>query len=513
MREGNQDREERVALIAGEMRPRTASVRLARTRRGFIYRRVLLVSDLLALVAAYGALAVVSALAGRSPFSLEEYVLSALLVPVWVLLAHAVGLYHLSERRVDHSLADELSPVLVATTVWAWFLLLGSAALTSGPVQLLAPIVLWAATIVFVLCLRQVVLLLVRNRTWFRQPVVVIGDRDDLDRVLPRILRHPESGLDPVGMVCISASGFSVEPLDGVGRGPAESRRFEWNGASHPAPDRLAEVIRDSDVGRAIVAGWPESLAQRTDLVRGLTNSGICVDLVAGEPEALFSTAVLHHVEGLPMLTVQAAPMTRTSQVLKRVFDVVIAGTSLLVMTPFFAYVAIRIKLDSSGPVLFRQLRAGLDGRPFEMLKFRTMVEGADSMRSELRRRSIADNGHDGMFKIRDDPRITRFGARLRRWSLDELPQLWNVLRGDMSVIGPRPLPLDEARLAEDRLPARLSVRPGITGPWQVNGRSDIPFEDMVQLDYTYVTAWTMREDLRLLLRTVGSVLNHRGAY
>jgi exopolysaccharide biosynthesis polyprenyl glycosylphosphotransferase len=502
-----------LALVAGETRSPAATAGLVPTRRGFIYRRVLLLSDLLALVSAYGALVAVSAVADRSPYSVEEFALSAVLVPVWVLLAHAVGLYHLSERRVDHSFADELGPVHVATTVWAWFLLLASAAITAGPVQLLAPIVLWAAAIVFVLCLRQAVRLLVCHRTWFRQPVVVIGDRDDLDRVLPRILRHPESGLDPVGIVCISPSGFSVERLNGTSDSQPEPRRFEWNGAGHPAPDRLAKAITDSDVGRAIVAGWPESLAQRTDLVRALTNSGICVDLVAGEPEALFSTAVLHHVEGLPMLTVQAAPMTRTSLFLKRTLDVLIAGTALLVLTPFLAYVAIRIKLDSPGPVLFRQLRAGLDGRPFEMLKFRTMVEGADSMRPELRRRSIEEKGYEGMLKIRDDPRITRFGARLRRWSLDELPQLWNVLRGHMSLIGPRPLPLDEARLAEDCLPARLSVRPGITGPWQVNGRSDIPFDDMVKLDYTYVTAWTMREDLRLLLRTVGSVLNHRGAY
>jgi len=502
-----------LTLIAGATRRPNAGADLVPTRRGFIYRRVLLLTDLFALLAACATLIAANALVGREPFSAAELGLWALLAPVWVLLAHAVGLYHLSERRVDHSFADELGPVLMASTGWAWLVLLASAAFSSGEVDLLAPIALWAAMIAFVLCLRQVVRRLVRRRTWFRQPALVIGDRDDLDRVLPRILRHPESGLDPVGVVCISPDGFSLERLDGSHPDQAEPQRFEWNGAGHPAPDRLAKVISGSGVGRAIVAGWPESLAQRTDLVRGLTNSGICVDLVAGEPEALFSTAVLHHVEGLPMLTVQAAPMTRTSLILKRVFDVIVAGASLLVLMPFFAYVAVRIKLDSPGPVLFRQRRAGRDGRTFEMLKFRTMVEGADSMRSELRRRSIADNGREGMLKIRDDPRITRFGARLRRWSLDELPQLWNVVRADMSLIGPRPLPLDEAQLAEDRFPTRLSVRPGITGPWQVNGRSDIPFEDMVKLDYTYVTAWTMREDLRLLLRTVGSVLNHRGAY
>jgi lipopolysaccharide/colanic/teichoic acid biosynthesis glycosyltransferase len=186
-------------------------------------------------------------------------------------------------------------------------------------------------------------------------------------------------------------------------------------------------------------------------------------------------------------------------------------GIALVLLSPVFAWVAVRIKLDSDGNVFFRQRRAGRDGRPFEMLKFRTMVDGADSMRGSLR--AETDQEGSTLFKLSDDPRITPLGARLRRWSLDELPQLWNVLRGDMSLVGPRPLPLDEAFLAEEHYAERMKVRPGMTGPWQIHGRSDIPFEDMVKLDYTYVASWTMREDLRLLIRTAGAVLRGRGAY
>jgi lipopolysaccharide/colanic/teichoic acid biosynthesis glycosyltransferase len=201
--------------------------------------------------------------------------------------------------------------------------------------------------------------------------------------------------------------------------------------------------------------------------------------------------------------------MTRTALTLKRVIDTVIAAIGLIVLAPLLIYVAIRIRLDSSGPALFRQHRAGRDGATFEVLKFRTMVVAADEHRDELRN---ADPDA-GMLKLRDDPRVTKFGKKLRRSSLDELPQLWNVLRGDMSLVGPRPLPLDEAPLAQGHFADRHRVRPGMTGPWQIHGRSDIPFEDMVKLDYTYVSSWSLQEDLRLLVQTASVVLSGRGAY
>jgi lipopolysaccharide/colanic/teichoic acid biosynthesis glycosyltransferase len=252
-------------------------------------------------------------------------------------------------------------------------------------------------------------------------------------------------------------------------------------------------------------------MAERTELTRTLVDSQICVDYVSGEPESLYSSTALHYLEGLPILTIQPLRLWRGSMMLKRAFDVGVAAAGLTILSPILLYAAIRIRLDSPGPVFFRQARVGMDGREFSMIKFRTMIEEADTMRDDVRDLSI--HGGDGMLKVVNDPRITRYGAKLRRWSLDEVPQLWNVIRGDMSLVGPRPLPLDEAELVSGFFAERMTVRPGLTGPWQTQGRSDIPFEDMIKLDHMYVTNWTMREDLRLLASTLGAVTHGRGAY
>lgn len=199
---------------------------------------------------------------------------------------------------------------------------------------------------------------------------------------------------------------------------------------------------------------------------------------------------------------------------LKRSLDLLIAGPGLLLLTPIMALVAVLIRLESSGPILFRQARAGLGGAEFTCLKFRTMVPDAEARLDALESRNESAGGV--LFKIRSDPRITRLGRFLRRSSLDELPQLWNVLRGEMSLVGPRPLQRRDserlARLDPDAFSHRLSVPPGITGAWQVGGRSDVSSRQMIDLDLGYVNGWSLRRDLEILVRTVGVVFLGRGA-
>lgn len=478
-------------------------------RRGYMIRRLLLVCDLVALSSAFGLMELVISLAGRpgtGPLLTGVFIA---LIPIWVMLASLVGLYHLSERRVDQSIVDEIGPVAMITTVWSWLLLIVASALSVAPIELLGPMVAWLSAILAVLAFRALARRIARNSAWFRQPVLLIGSPEAIDRVLSRVIRHPELGLDPIASICMGEDSYEVRPL-----GELRSLRSDDLGGrvpGRPQPSEVEHLITEIGIGRVIVTGWSESVSERTELMRVLAGCEVCIDYVSGEPEALYSTAVLHHIEGLPILTIRPTA-TRTTRLLKRAIDITASAAGLAILSPVLVFVSLRIRLESPGPVVFRQSRVGIDGAHFELLKFRTMVDGADQMRDELRAREDRV-GAKKMLKLRDDPRVTPFGARLRRWSIDELPQLWNVLRGDMSLVGPRPLPLDEARFIDDHFSERLRMRPGITGPWQINGRSDIPFDDMVKLDYMYVAGWTMREDVRLLARTAGAVLHGRGAY
>ena len=235
---------------------------------------------------------------------------------------------------------------------------------------------------------------------------------------------------------------------------------------------------------------------------------GLRVSVLPRLPEVVGSSVELDDVDGITLLGMRRFGLSRSSRAVKRSFDFVGAGLVLLALAPLLAAIAIAIKLDSRGPVLFRQRRMGRNGVPFEMLKFRTMVDGAEAQKSALAARNEADGG---LFKIKDDPRITRVGGRLRRISLDELPQLFNVLRGDMSLVGPRPLVLDEDSRIEGWRRSRLELPPGMTGPWQVFGSARIPLNEMVKIDYLYGANWSLWLDVKTLLRTVPFVLGRRG--
>jgi lipopolysaccharide/colanic/teichoic acid biosynthesis glycosyltransferase len=195
------------------------------------------------------------------------------------------------------------------------------------------------------------------------------------------------------------------------------------------------------------------------------------------------------------------------------VLDLAVAVVMLAVLSPLFAFIALRIKLEAPGPVFFRQERIGNRGRRFRIYKFRSMYMDADARKSDVGHLNKHDETGPTMFKIPEDPRITPFGRTLRKWSLDELPQLINVVRGEMSLVGPRPLIIEEDRHIVGHGRRRLDLTPGLTGLWQVMGRSDIPFAEMVTLDYLYVTNWSLWGDLKLLARTLPAVMRGRGAY
>ena len=415
---------------------------------------------MVALVCAYGVMLAANALDGRPVLDPENVTAFVITVPLWLFLASIVGLYHLYGQRVDHTFVDELLPVFMVTTVWIWFLTGVDAGLDADETQLYGASALWAGATVLILLLRALTRRLATRRAWFRQEVLLVGGRENLERVHDRIARHPECGLDPAARASPRAGACVARPV--LGRRAAALGGLEEIG-SGGGPERLAAWASDLGLDRVIIAGPVPSLGERGALVRALTSVGITIDEVAAEPEALLSTAVLHHLEGLPVLTIRPAATTRGAVILKRSLDVCVSAAGLTVLFPALCYIALRVKLDSAGPVFFEQTRTGRYGEPFELLEFRTMQDGAEHMQAAL------SNGHtsNGVapFKLRRDPRVTVYGARLRRWSVDELPQLWNVLRGDMSLVGPRPLPVAEAELVPQPSGFRTSVRPGSPGP------------------------------------------------
>jgi exopolysaccharide biosynthesis polyprenyl glycosylphosphotransferase len=479
-----------------------------RGMRGYVLRRLLAVADVLALVAALVVMIAAREIDGRPAIVPLDLTLFVILLPLWFLVGTLLKLYHVGDRSLDYSLADQVGPVFLVATVWNWTWLLARTVVGSGPVEVMPSIVLWAASIVLVLAFRQVTIVLARRSRWYRQRVLLIGSREDVARVVRRIDRHPEYGLDIVGI------GSPTE--DDSQRAGPEAAESEPIHVSVREAAELATKAEEVGASRVIIASAPEGLEARSVLIRDLIDIGVQVDLVSGDPDLCSSSAAaLHYLEGLPILTVPSVQVPRTWGAVKRTFDLIGAGVGLLLLLPALVVFAVRVRLSSPGPILFRQRRIGRHGRPFELLKLRTMVDGADQMKPRIAELNMHARGgtQRSMFKVPSDPRVTRFGAFLRRWSLDELPQLWNVLKGEMSLVGPRPLIPEEAELVEDRYEVRLVMRPGITGPWQTLGRSDIGFEDMLRLDYTYVMNWTLTEDVKLLMRTVGAVAWAKGAY
>ena len=449
-------------------------------------RNLTMAGDIAALFVALVATASLSAFLGRDGLDGTQLIAFVALLPLWVLLGVHFGLYQLPERTTDWSFADDLSAAFVVCSIWGWFWLLAMSAIAIAVV--LPSLALWAFSIVLVPLSRSVTRSRLKRADWYRQSVMLVGTPTAVERVQRRIARQPDWCFDVVESIQI---------------GSRFSRAAD--------ADSIASLARALDVERVIVAEGPAEITERTRLIRDLLERGIYVDLVSSEADVFRSTACISHLEGLPTLSYSPVRLSPLAHAIKRTIDVGCASLLLLGLSPLLAYIAVRIKLDSTGPVFFRQDRRGQTGSRFKLIKFRTMTTDA-----EERLREVADlklHPDSVTFKAAKDPRVTKYGDALRRRSLDELPQLWNVITGDMSLVGPRPLPLDEAAHVPPRYRARERVRPGLTGPWQVLGRSDIPFEDMIKLDYMYVSTWSPRGDLKLLLRTVAVVFGARGAY
>jgi len=339
-----------------------------------------------------------------------------------------------------------------------------------------------------------------RRRDRCLSGVVVVGSARDVARTVGELRRDSSAGYRPVGVSLIDSPG-DIDPA-------VDARLSDLARVSF---DDVVSAARSSRVRAIMVAGdLPGGRGSIRELGWALENS--CSELILDSRLTDVAGPRVHlgPVAGLPMVHVQLPQYTGLNHVVKRGFDIALSGLALLVLSPVFAVIALLVRRNDGGPVIFRQERVGVQGSTFTMFKFRSMVMDAESRLAEL---SSASEGNGVLFKVRDDPRVTTVGGVLRRYSLDELPQLWNVFRGDMSLVGPRPPLPSEVEGYHSYETRRLLTKPGITGLWQVSGRSDLTWAESIRLDLYYVENWSLTGDLVLLLRTVAQVIRPDGAY
>jgi exopolysaccharide biosynthesis polyprenyl glycosylphosphotransferase len=314
--------------------------------------------------------------------------------------------------------------------------------------------------------------------------VILVGQGSTADDFVGFLEKRPWLGLRCSGTMPARGDGYSVE--------------------------RIRRMLRAGEASDLVLALEPEERDDFERVSRELSHAGLIFRVVPSLFEQSLRASRLHGFRGLSVFNVEVDPLDKVQRTLKRALDVTVSSLVVAFLAPLLAAIALAIKIESRGPVLFRQVRLGLGGKPFEIVKFRTMVVDAEDKLAEL---AAWDEGDGPHFKMKRDPRITRVGAFLRKWSLDELPQCFNVLHGEMSLVGPRPpLPgeVDKYEIADL---IRLRGKPGMTGLWQVSGRKELDFVDMVRLDRKYLENWSVGMDLSILLRTFLAVVARRGAY
>ena len=477
-------------------RPRRSHAR----RRGWLVRRALLAADITGLALAFTTteLVFMRGLRADHVSPLGEGLVFVLTLPLFVVIAKLYGLYDRDEERADHSTVDEFMGVFHLVTVGVWLLVAFTWVTRVANPNVPKLLVFWLLAVIFVVLGRAAARTVCRRQPSYAQNAVVVGAGNVGQLVAQKISQHPEYGISIVGF---------------VDENPRELRPGLEHVPVLGPLDSLPELISRLDVERVVIAFTEDSPEETLRIIRLISDLDVQVDIVPRFFEVVGSGADFHTVEGLALIGLRPFRLSRSSQLLKRTADVVLSGAGLVALVPVFALVALVIKLDSPGPVFFRQVRRGRREDVFRIFKFRTMTQDAEARKPDFAslNKPAQPGGDARMFKIENDPRLTRVGRVLRRYSLDEFPQLLNVFTGDMSLVGPRPLILDEDKYVEGWARKRLDLRPGMTGLWQVLGRSGIPFEEMVRLDYLYVTSWSLTRDLRILIQTVPTVFRAGG--
>jgi exopolysaccharide biosynthesis polyprenyl glycosylphosphotransferase len=456
----------------------------ARLRRDALFRRLLLVADVVAIVGAF------LLTVGLSRRSVQLTWAGVAAVPILVVGAKLTGLYDRDETLLRKTTLDEAPRLFQLATLCALVAWLTGGLLVRGALDRHEALFLWLA-LAGGLILARAGSRALALRVAPAERCLFIGDEVSAETIRSKLTGHGG----------VKAEVVAHLDLDKVS---------SWSADSF-SPARLAEIrdlTQTLDVHRAIIAPRSVDGGEMLNLVRTLKAVGVRVSVLPRLLEVVGSSVEFDDLHGVTVMGVRRFELTRSSGAFKRAFDLVGASLGLLAVAPLLLAIAVSIKLEDGGPVFFGQQRVGRYGQRFRMLKFRTMVVGAEAMKEGLRDRNEAK---EGLFKIAEDPRVTRAGRWLRRSALDELPQLLNIVRGEMSLVGPRPLVVDEDQRIEGWHRRRLELMPGMTGPWQILGPARVPLKEMVAIDYLYIANWSLWTDLKILLRTIPHVLARRG--
>ncbi len=453
-------------------------------KRDALFRRMLLLADIVAIV---GAFVLTVELASRS---LQLTWAGILGLPVLVVGAKLFGLYDRDETLLRKTTLDEAPKLFHVATLCALVAWLGGGLFVAGTLNRHEALFLWLALVGLLLLARSSARA-IALRLAPAERCLFIGDAASARTIRGKLNGH--GGVKAELVAHLDLDKFAPWSTDSF---------------SHPRLSEIRDLARQLDVHRAIIAPRSADAGEMLDLVRTLKAVGVRVSVLPRLLEVVGSSVEFDDLHGVTVMGVRRFELTRSSAIVKRGFDLASASLGLLAISPLLIALAIAIKLEDRGPIFFRQLRVGRHGERFHMLKFRTMVPNAEDLKDSLRHRNEAQ---EGLFKIADDPRVTRVGRFLRKSALDELPQLINIIRGEMSLVGPRPLVLEEDQRVEGWHRRRLELMPGMTGHWQILGPSRVPLREMVAIDYLYVANWSLWNDLKILLRTIPHVVGRRG--
>lgn len=478
---------------------------MERRRRKRLIVGVLLATDTLALLSATLLASVVrfrqlDALAGLENItaSVNYFEISFVVTVIWLGFLWAERLYDLEHINWSNG---EMSRVLRGLAMGVVGFILVTYALKTPGLSRLWTLLAFAFAVVLVSLGRKSVhafLKWKRSRGRLLRRTVVVGSNEEAASIIRVLLLHPEQGLSPVG--CLASTRQDVLSLDYC------SELVPGLGAARD----LVEIVQEHQIDTVIIASSAFDHDVLSRMIGELRGVDVSIHVSSGLFEVLTSRVLVREIAGVPLVTVRSVSLSAGNLRAKRIFDVVVASLILLVGAPLWIAVALAIVLDSPGPIFYRQRRVGKSGVEFDMFKFRSMCVDAEA---RLRALKDANEATGPLFKMKDDPRITRIGKWMRKFSIDEFPQLLNVLRGEMSLVGPRPPLPSETALYSELDWRRMEVPPGMTGLWQVSGRSSLTFEEMVRLDLFYIENWSVGFDLSLMVRTIPAVLWAKGAY